>query len=63
MVVFRWLTHLVLTGKLSTCAGIVLGKFRDCGPSDFKPSFNGTWSWQEVAADRHKLLVEISRHL
>lgn len=48
----RWLTHLVLTGKLSSCAGIVLGKFTDCGPRDFQPSFNGTWTWQEVAADR-----------
>ena len=48
----RWLTHLVLTGKLSSCAGIVLGKFTDCGPREFQPSFNGTWTWQEVAADR-----------
>lgn len=48
----RWLTHLLLTGKLSSCAGIVLGKFTDCGPRDFQPSFNGTWTWQEVAADR-----------
>lgn len=48
----RWLTQFVLTGKLSACAGVVLGKFHDCGPKDYKPSFNGTWTWHEVAADR-----------
>ena len=47
----RWLTHFVLTGRLSKCAGIVLGKFKDCGPSD-KGSFQGTWTWQTVVADR-----------
>jgi len=47
----RWLTHFVLTGRLSRCAGIVLGKFKDCGPAD-KGSFQGTWTWQEVVADR-----------
>ncbi len=48
----RWLTHLVLTGRLRGLAGVVLGKFKDCGPKEFQPSFNGTWSWQEVAGDR-----------
>jgi muramoyltetrapeptide carboxypeptidase len=48
----RWLTQLVLTGKLSSLAGIALGKFTDCGPKEFRPSFNGTFTWQEVAADR-----------
>lgn len=48
----RWLTQFVLTGKLSGCAGIVLGKFSDCGPREFHASFNGTWTWQEVAKDR-----------
>ena len=47
----RWLTHFVLTGRLEKCAGIVLGKFKDCGPAD-KGSFQGTWTWQAVAADR-----------
>lgn len=47
----RWLTHLLLTGKLTRCAGIVFGKFKDCGPAD-KGSFQGTWTWQEVVADR-----------
>lgn len=46
----RWLTQFVLTGKLGGCAGVVLGKFSECGPKD--PSFAGTWTWQEVAADR-----------
>jgi muramoyltetrapeptide carboxypeptidase len=48
----RFLTQLVLTGKLSSCAGIVLGKFTDCGPKEFRPTFNGTFTWQEVVADR-----------
>ena len=47
----RWLTHLVLTGRVQKCAGIVLGKFKDCGPPD-KGSFQGTWTWQTVVADR-----------
>lgn len=47
----RWLTHFVLTGRLTRCAGIVFGKFKDCGPAD-KASFQGTWTWQEVVADR-----------
>ena len=47
----RWLTHFALTGRLAKCAGIVFGKFKDCGPAD-KGSFQGTWTWQEVVADR-----------
>lgn len=47
----RWLTHFVLTGRLAKCAGIVFGKFKDCGPGE-KGSFQGTWTWQEVVADR-----------
>ena len=47
----RWLTHFLLTGRLARCAGIVLGKFKDCGPGE-KGSFQGTWTWQEVASDR-----------
>ena len=47
----RWLTHLVLTGRLAGCAGIVFGKFKDCGPGD-EGDFQGTWTWQEVVADR-----------
>ena len=47
----RWLTQFVLTGRLAKCAGIVFGKFKDCGPAD-KGSFQGTWTWQTVVADR-----------
>jgi len=50
----RWLTQFLLTGKLSGLAGVALGKFHDCGPKDYKPSFAGmgTWTWQEVCQDR-----------
>jgi muramoyltetrapeptide carboxypeptidase len=48
----RWLTHFLLTGRLKNLAGIVLGKFHDCGPRELHASFNGTWTWQEVCADR-----------
>lgn len=50
----RWLTQFLLTGKLAGLAGIALGRFHECGPKDYKPSFGGmgTWTWQEVCADR-----------
>jgi len=50
----RWLTQFLLTGKLSGLAGVALGRFHDCGPKDYKPSFPGfgTWTWQEVCKDR-----------
>jgi len=50
----RWLTQFLLTGKLSGLAGVALGRFHDCGPKDYKPSFSGmgTWTWQEVCQDR-----------
>ena len=50
----RWLTQFLLTGKLSGLAGVALGKFHDCGPKDYKPSFPGmgTWTWWEVCKDR-----------
>ena len=47
----RWLTHFVLTGRLEKCAGIVFGKFKDCVPPD-RGSFQGSWTWQTVVADR-----------
>jgi len=47
----RWLTGFLLTGKLSRCAGIVLGKFKDCEPSG-DGDFKGSWTWQEVVANR-----------
>jgi muramoyltetrapeptide carboxypeptidase len=50
----RWLTGFLLTGRLSTLAGVALGKFAGCRPGIYKPSFGGlgTWTWQEVCADR-----------
>jgi muramoyltetrapeptide carboxypeptidase len=50
----RWLTQFLLTGKLSGLAGVALGKFQDCGPREYKPSFSGlgTPTWQEVCKDR-----------
>lgn len=48
----RYLTQFVLTGKLSQCAGIVAGKFRDCGLREGNSSMSGSWTWQQVVADR-----------
>jgi muramoyltetrapeptide carboxypeptidase len=50
----RWLTGFLLTGKLAGLAGVALGKFSDCGPQAYEPGRDGlgTWSWQEVCADR-----------
>jgi muramoyltetrapeptide carboxypeptidase len=50
----RWLTQFLLSGKLSGVAGVALGTFSKCAPGDFKPGYAGlgTWTWQEVCADR-----------
>jgi len=49
----RWLTQLLLTGKLAGLAGVVLGKFSDCDPAPNRDStLLGSWTWQEVCADR-----------
>jgi len=49
----RWLTQFVLTGKLAGLAGVALGKFSDCDPAPNRDStVLGSWSWQEVCADR-----------
>lgn len=50
----RWLTQFLLTGKLSGLAGVALGKFSQCTPGDYKPSYGGQgqWTWQEVCKDR-----------
>lgn len=50
----RWLTGFLLTGKLAGLAGVALGRFSGCRPGIYKPSFSGlgTWTWQEVCADR-----------
>ncbi|MCM3877330.1 MAG: LD-carboxypeptidase [Thermoanaerobaculia bacterium] len=49
----RWLTQFLLTGKLAGLAGVALGKFSDCGPGpEHSLSLLGSWTWQEVCADR-----------
>jgi muramoyltetrapeptide carboxypeptidase len=49
----RWLTQFLLTGKLAGLAGVALGKFSDCGPApDRDSTLLGSWTWQEVCADR-----------
>ena len=49
----RWLTQFLLTGKLAGLAGVALGKFSDCVPApEHSLSFLGSWTWQEVCADR-----------
>ncbi|MBK6406209.1 MAG: hypothetical protein IPF66_14925, partial [Holophagales bacterium] len=46
----RWLTHFVLTGRLSRCAGSSSASSRTAARRT--RSFQGTWTWQEVVADR-----------
>jgi muramoyltetrapeptide carboxypeptidase len=49
----RYLTQFLLTGKLAGLAGVALGKFSDCGPApNHDTSLLGSWTWQEVCADR-----------
>jgi muramoyltetrapeptide carboxypeptidase len=49
----RWLTQFLLTGKLAGLSGIALGKFTDCQPApEHSLSLLGSWTWQEVCADR-----------
>jgi muramoyltetrapeptide carboxypeptidase len=49
----RWLTQFLLTGKLAGLSGVALGKFSDCGPGpEHGLSLLGSWTWQEVCADR-----------
>lgn len=45
----RMLTQLRLAGKLDAAAGIIWGECSDCGPKDYKPSFESTISTGEVA--------------
>lgn len=44
----RMLTQLRLAGKLDEAAGVVWGECRDCGPREFQPSFESTFSTGEV---------------
>lgn len=45
----RMLTQLRLAGKLDAASGIIWGECSDCGPKDYKPSFESTLSTGEVA--------------
>ena len=44
----RIFTQLRLAGKLQQCAGIVWGECAQCGPRDFQPAFESTFSVGEV---------------
>ena len=44
----RMLTQLRLSGKLKNAAGIIFGECEDCRRSDYKPSFDATFSLGEV---------------
>ena len=44
----RMLTQLRLAGKLESAAGVVIGECKDCTPSDYKPSFNNTFTLGEI---------------
>lgn len=46
----RMLTSLVQAGKIDSCAGILLGRFTDCGPDRRHPSRNFTL--EEIFRDR-----------
>lgn len=49
----RYLTQFLLTGKLAGLAGVALGKFSDCSPApNHDNTLLGSWTWQEVCADR-----------
>lgn len=48
----RFLTQLLLAGKLAACAGIVVDRCKKCGPAEYKPAFNNTLSVEEVMHDR-----------
>lgn len=44
----RMLTQLRLAGKLDHAAGIIVGECVDCGPREFRPGFESTFSLNEV---------------
>lgn len=52
----RMLTQLWLAGKLQDAAGIALGRFVDCYPNEFRPSFFQTISLENVLRDRFEPL-------
>jgi len=44
----RMLTQLRLAGKFKQIRGLILGECQDCGPRDYKPAFESTFSLGEV---------------
>jgi muramoyltetrapeptide carboxypeptidase len=48
----RMLTQLWLAGKLQAAAGVALGRFINCEPKEFRPSFFQTISLENVLRDR-----------
>ncbi|MCI0513383.1 LD-carboxypeptidase [candidate division KSB1 bacterium] len=48
----RMLTQLRLADKLRLAAGIVIDKCAKCGPSEYKPAFENSFSVEEVFYDR-----------
>lgn len=44
----RMLTQLRLAGKFRNIRGLLIGECADCGPRDYKPSFNSTFTLGEV---------------
>ncbi len=48
----RMLTHLRHAGKLDKVAGIILDKCARCGPAEYKPAFENSFSIEEVFFDR-----------
>lgn len=48
----RMLTQLAQAGKLEKIRGIIFDQCSGCGPSDYKPAFDNTFSVEEVIRDR-----------
>lgn len=44
----RMLTQLRLAGKLDAAAAVIFGECQDCGPREFRPAFDSTFSVGEV---------------
>jgi muramoyltetrapeptide carboxypeptidase len=44
----RMLTQLRLAGKFEGVAGVIIGECHDCGPREFQPSFESTFSAGEI---------------
>jgi muramoyltetrapeptide carboxypeptidase len=48
----RMLTQLAQSGKFENIRGIIFDQCAGCGPSDYKPAFDNTFSVEEVIRDR-----------